>query len=668
MADEKASAFTVATNFTDVTDDTLPFIQDSTGTPANRQISIANFYKSIDALTAKATPVPASDELVIYSAADSAARKITLSQITGNGLSLAGENYTIIPGNDPDPTVNAQAVRDAYTAAAASTPFGNALSANNRFVLLLMPGFYDFEATPLVMSNAFVDLSGMTAPTSESVKGSTAKLADNLTVLTADSTVISKTVDGPKLKNLALDSTAPTTGNPVISIGSLVGTTADVWQNLYFFTDNPHQPTGITFAGLYINVVSEEGNLFDTDEDCSGQFYHCGGGEGCFAETGNCSGIFVDCWADGNSFAGAGGNASGLFHRCFRIETNTTAGMFGDGGTASGDFFYCSLENGASGFASEGGTFSGEAYHCTAGAGSFGGTRSITSGGVSGMTFSGVAVHCSAGTTSFGGGNLTRSGNFTGLAILCYAGAQSFGHGGAAVTLTGSCQLCRCDSDGFGSNITGQTNAMICVGCTGGSDSFGTGGTVSGTFINCVGGTNSFGSFGVASGQFFLCRGANGSFGGSGGTASGVFYSCTAVNGAFGGHNAGTGGTASGFFWNCTGRADCFGGGSSGRGTMSGQMKNCTIHNRLNATVSGEIYGSLIRGTLGTNQNAIEGIATGAHIHHCTLVGKGSGVAIANPASTQNVLIHHCSLNTALGANISNGVTTPFNVVDSNIV
>ncbi len=58
---------------------------------------------------------------------------------------------------------------------------------------------------------------------------------------------------------------------------------------------------------------------------------------------------------------------------------------------------------------------------------------------------------------------------------------------------------------------------------------------------------------------------------------------------------------------------------------------------------------------------------SGATFYNSTIVANGTGDPIVGETSEKNVLISQCRLNSALGANITNDIATPYNVIDSSV-
>lgn len=79
----------------------------------------------------------------------------------GSGLPMTGDAYRIVVQDTDDPIANGTAFAAAYAAAAALTPYGDALSATNRATVLLPPGIYEIDGFDF--SADFVDVVGLDA-------------------------------------------------------------------------------------------------------------------------------------------------------------------------------------------------------------------------------------------------------------------------------------------------------------------------------------------------------------------------------------------------------------------------------------------------------------------------------------------------------------------------
>ena len=76
---------------------------------------------------------------------------------------LEGTNYLSVLAQG-SPQANGQALKDAYSFAQTMTPNGNALSANNRVVILLAPGLYSFDEASngqFIVNTSFIDFESL---------------------------------------------------------------------------------------------------------------------------------------------------------------------------------------------------------------------------------------------------------------------------------------------------------------------------------------------------------------------------------------------------------------------------------------------------------------------------------------------------------------------------
>lgn len=202
----------------------------------------------------------------------------------------------------------------------------------------------------------------------------------------------------------------------------------------------------------------------------------------------------------------------------------------------------------------------------------------------------------------------------------------------------------------------------------------------SGTFIRCRAETGrGFGHFGTASGTFTFCTsrstqsGVAGSFGaGASAVASGLFVGCVADEMAsFGGSL----GTASGTFDGCFGRNGSFGGGTSflvgTAGVMSGKMIGCTL---VATSTYGNAFGPIITGKMVDSTIDVTGITladvcrvgAGGKVIGCTLLGGSTNSVNATSAATSATVVGLLATR-GIGANVTNTVASPGNVIDTNI-
>lgn len=118
------------------------------------------------------------------------------------GTALEGNNYLFV-NSDGTPIENGQAVLDAYVAAQAMTPNGVAKSATNRVVILLAPGYYDFNEAVLgdwYIDQSFIDfesLSGVADVYFSSIQLISSGTGKNIRISGIDTTKNSFYTTGP---------------------------------------------------------------------------------------------------------------------------------------------------------------------------------------------------------------------------------------------------------------------------------------------------------------------------------------------------------------------------------------------------------------------------------------------------------------------------------------
>lgn len=624
----------------------------------------------------------------------------------GSFAPLTGQSFVFV-GTKSTAAANGTELVAAYATAIASTPYGAALSATNRFTIFLLPGNYALSDGALILSANFVDLIGVATNPDEVFLTSSGKTM-RITVGTPDIT----------LANFRLHTTASAPTSQSSSFAYNVETTAVVSTPTFRHlnlkitaaTNLAAWRSGVVACGYYEDVDSSNSDgsfgwgLAGT-EACSavGTFIRCKGQDIAFGGTSSStasatlSGTFIDCEAREFAFgwvqATATATLSGTFLRCKATGSTATRGAFGAGTTnttaiLSGLFIEC-MSTGAcpsfGGHTSTGArtmTLSGIFINCyAAGSGSFAGAATSASatatlsgtfvgcvgagnafgGAVGTATLSGTFVGCSATSQGFGGGSLTTvlSGQFTG----CSATTNSFAGVSSGVntsTITGTLTGCTATTNAFAGSGAGTggsiTSTAIINGCTGTTGAFAggtTGGTLAGVVTNCTAGNNSF---------------AGGST--TGGTLSGKAYGCTAGSNSFAGGGT-TGGTMSGECIDCRSTAaspaHCFGSAATNKGTLSGALKNCRAAGFLNANVNatGRIEDMRIEAT-GTDQTAITISASGATLYNVTAIGTGTGKSI-DAGSAFVIKAAHCRLNKGFGSNVTTSIATPYNVDDANI-
>lgn len=241
--------------------------------------------------------------------------------------------------------------------------------------------------------------------------------------------------------------------------------------------------------------------------------------------------------------------------------------------------------------------------------------------------------------------------DFAGTWYDCEAGQQSFaGDNEGASAGTGEmngCIMYRCIS-----RETGSFGSCALFGVNITSDSY---------FYDCIGGTNAFGLGRTNAGNFYNCHGGDNSFGGTSGTVDGGVFSgyakgCTATRNSFGASNA-------------------FG---AGEGLNSGVMDDCIVTGMTDPIrcVGATFRNCRLAADGFLDKDVIQLRDSNTVIYNCDLITieSGTGIPINDNGSAWNVVAVHCRMNnagqsaTGLGINVTNLITTPYNIVDSNML
>jgi hypothetical protein len=313
-----------------------------------------------------------------------------------------GESYVIVEVTN-NPGANATNLLAAYAAATALTPYGQALSATNRAVVLLPPGQYDLGVGALSMTADYVDVVGMsTVARHQHVYGQSNG---------ANTGVVMQTANDVRLENLWVECTRSSGGlnydatDPAAYFPDSDRPLTEV-RNCVFTADDANawsMRIHITYSGKYTDCTGGYGAFGGYYGTASGTFTDCTGGTYAFGGYyGTASGTFTNCSGGFGAFGGDYGAASGTF-------TNCTGGYDAFGGyygTASGTFTDCTGSDYA--FGGVNGTASGTFTNCTGGLYAFGGYG----------TASGTFTNCTGGDSAFGGnGGSTLNGRFVGCTM-----------------------------------------------------------------------------------------------------------------------------------------------------------------------------------------------------------------------------------------------------------
>lgn len=536
---------------------------------------------------------------------------------------------------------NGAALLAMYAQAKTLTPNGAALSATNRVTIWLPPGRYKLPNT-LTLDTSFVDIKAMD-PIETGWRGPTT----SLTQPTGYSTVVTcagggkptvvQTANDIRLFGFVISNTGTTTGSLmsnsdcglVVKCGTNGAANVSFYRGMVFVANMSHS-TGASPAGRL----------------------------GCTGETGySISGTWVEC------VCGAGGwrlshtatkstapKLSGKFYRCY-------AGARGFGGdigwTATqqpgitGYFWECASGNEGFGGCSAGGTViesTAELHHCVAGTDSY----------AMGSLFDGTAYYCIGGARSFAGHGVTWSSDWI------YSGQI-----GPNAVLVG----CRVAGSGFAT--LGRKCPYLDNTWT-----FNYGG-VRGKLINCIaealtvpialnGGTIVGGTFKTVTENDspITLIGAGGQITGAKIIANGTGKALvTTGKGIFSG-SSGSHSPAGNRFYS----GDAIDTITYPTPLLAGSISIAYKIGGVDKTITDDGEGALI-GDVGAGTNTIN-YETGAV--DVTLAGVcDSSIYMTTEfqldltAEANRPKLANCSMNADLDTTITNGITTPYNVVDS---
>ena len=295
--------------------------------------------------------------------------------IQAGGGSSSGENFIIVEVGS-SPTTNGTNLLAAYAGAKTKTPYGNALSVDNRYTIILPPGIYDVANTILSLDTNFIDLIG-----------STTELAIHQITGTIQF-FVSVDTNSVELRNLYILNKS--NGYGFKYGGNRPGLVLD---NMFF----GYGPLGAPWTAVQESEFSGVATRLS-----AGQYYSpTGAATSPLGNAGNCSGtisnivclgaladggvngVAINCSGGGISFGGRGyyGNSTGFMMNCragsegFRnspngIYINCYGGdnsWYGIQSTDfSGTYINCHASSGANSFGQPGThTISGTMFYCS---------------------------------------------------------------------------------------------------------------------------------------------------------------------------------------------------------------------------------------------------------------------------------------------------------------
>jgi hypothetical protein len=453
-------------------------------------------------------------------------------------------------------------------------------------------------------------------------------------------------------------------------------------------------------SGIFTDSSCLDG--FGFGADATGSFTRCTAFNSGFGSGGNASGTFNQCTALTNSFGwGFGVTCSGTFSYCtgtdYCFGESTSAAIFigcrgnnfcygGDNATATlaGTYTDCIAANDGFGCAASNNTLSGSFYGCVVtGANGFCGSTSAD--------LSGTFVGCKVSSTGFG-----SSGTLNGEFVDCWCGEYGFGWSGA-VTVNGSFTNCVSGVSSFNIAYNGTCNGVY-KGCRAGDQSFGfvqsqpaTLGTWTMTYnpimVGCFGGSECFGALNnldrtsiLVSGTFTDCHAVDSSFGYTPGnnasvSFTGKAYNCTAGNYSFCTTNdspvAGTHTEVmSGYLENCHAGPGSFA--AAPTATKTGTLSGCTVRAiglTPSITDAGVLTGTMIncQWTSSPAGDPALLVATGAKVYGGLYRAGAGATAGISSSGAATVSIANILTNVALAGTITNNITSPNVIVDSDI-
>lgn len=386
----------------------------------------------------------------------------------GGSFSLQGTNYLSVLATGT-PTENGISVLSAYAAAQAMTPNGAALSATNRVVILLAPGYYSFdEGSPtggiFTVNSSFIDL--------ESLSGVPDVYFSSMQVLS--------TGDGINVRISGID----TTKNSYFVHGAFaVAASGGVNESLYIRD---------CVGGEY-SFGSYSMSINGTFDSCIARAYSFGytansapiGIVATSTSGTNLSGTFKNCIAGNYSFLSTEATmfsnvanfgtidncTAGSYSFCYSVRGSFNAGTIKN--CTAGTYSFCSGNELISGTCNS--TNSGVINNCTANSNSF---VSVIGTATDAAQNQGTISNCSAANNSFASQSNLNVGVNYGTIINCsaIAGTKSFmgnlGQNGGVVSecITSNLGFCCDNSSGIFGDIyrCTMTGDTFTVGSTAG--------------------------------------------------------------------------------------------------------------------------------------------------------------------------------------------------------
>jgi len=244
-----------------------------------------------------------------------------LTETLSGKFTYSSPNYIIVNVESDDEQINAYNLQSAYNAAKLLTPNNAPLSTNNRAIVILPPGKYDFGVTSFILDASFVDIISMcNDPDTAIITASVTDLGDG-TIIQVEDDIRVKGITVQNTGNIVVngDHTDPSAYSPITVF------TASIWENCIFSaTSNASaMRRAVTYSHTFIDCVA---------------------GDYSFGSGGEAAGVFKGCVGGKGSFGGDGGIATGKFQRCvlgYKNNGTLTEGVESWGGEFMGKMEGC---------------------------------------------------------------------------------------------------------------------------------------------------------------------------------------------------------------------------------------------------------------------------------------------------------------------------------------
>lgn len=288
------------------------------------------FFNATDVSAAEAetlTDGSNSDALHIHDTAGLEDQSVTAAK-----MGYAHDAIVIVQHGAND-VANGTNLKAAYTAAKSLTPGGSALATDNRAVVYVPAGRYDFGSTAFDVDTDFIDLIG--DGTCRKLENGEISFPCSKLICDTDTEVVNVTARDIHMRGFAIEQET----NEATKRGLVIDNVNACDRGRFVDIGITMQATGHyaiddgtnTTISAYFEQCHSLATLLRPSA-LSGTCIRCTGGPSSFEAFGTPSGTFEDCITTGNYGFGGYGTASGIFKRC----SVTGNGGFGGFGTLTG--------------------------------------------------------------------------------------------------------------------------------------------------------------------------------------------------------------------------------------------------------------------------------------------------------------------------------------------